>query len=91
MASNNHKKTGITEFAALATLFFTLYQGHKHGAINPDVIGQIILSLYDWVMIVIPPLLLSVRMAYKKWIRKPVKKSEPDSFKCHRERYKDDT
>ena len=64
------KKTYISELSALGTIGFSVYQGYKHGVINPDLIGQAILHSYDLAMIIIPPALLAVRLAYKKWIRK---------------------
>lgn len=65
------KKTYISELSALGTIGFSVYQGYKHGVINPDLIGQAILHSYDLAMIIIPPALLAVRLTYKKWFRKP--------------------
>jgi len=66
-----HKKRGITEVSSLLTVGFAIYQGNKHGVINPDLIGQLFVHSYDIASLAIPALILAARITYKKWFRKP--------------------
>jgi hypothetical protein len=70
MPDNAHDKTWVTEMSALLTLLFTIYQGYKHGGIEPALIGQLFVNSYDLLSIVIPSTILVARLIYKKFFRR---------------------
>ncbi len=78
---NRPEKTGITELSALATVGFSIYQGYKTGVINPALIGQMVEQVYSVLSIVIPAVIFSCRMAYKKWFRrsKPINRRRSEA------------
>jgi len=67
---SGHKKTGLTELAALLTIGFSIYQGQKLGVIKPELIGHLVLTSWELASLAIPPALLAIRVAYKSLWRK---------------------
>ena len=88
-----HKKTYTTEFAALFSVAFAIYQGHKSGVINPDLIGQMFLHSYEVATIIFTTAFALGRKIYTKYLRNPksVKASKiltPDEIeRLYMERY----
>ena len=66
-----HKKTWATEASALITVIVAIYQGHKVGVINPELIGQMFMHSYEIAMIAIPASIAFIRKIYTKYFRKP--------------------
>ena len=71
-----HKKTWTTEGAAFLSVGFAIYQGHKSGIINPDLIGLMFTHSYEIASIAIPAVYAVGRKIYTKYFRKDKKNND---------------
>ena len=66
---SGHKKTGLTELAALLTIGFSIYQGQKLGVINPELIGHLVIASWELAVIVGGSTFVVGRSIWKKFFR----------------------